>query len=98
LFKSLRGDNSKRVKMHKKYFKIFFSRTTGPISTRLGINHPGGEGIQVCSNEGRHFALRGDNSKRVKIYKNILKSPEPLGQFQPDLAQITIWERGFKFV
>jgi hypothetical protein len=27
-----------------------------------------GEGIQVCSNEGRRPSLRGDNSKRVKIH------------------------------
>jgi hypothetical protein len=44
---SLRGDNSKRVKIHKKYLKIFFFRTTGPISTRLGTNHSWGEGIEV---------------------------------------------------
>ena len=29
---------------------IFFSRTTGPISTKLGTKHPWVEGIQVYSN------------------------------------------------
>ena len=31
---------------------IFFSRTTGPISTKIGTKHPWGLGIQVCSDEG----------------------------------------------
>jgi hypothetical protein len=35
-----RGDNSERVKMHRKFVKIFFSRTRKPISIRLGINYP----------------------------------------------------------
>jgi hypothetical protein len=34
------------------YIFDFFSRTTGPILTRLATNHPLGEGIQVCLNEG----------------------------------------------
>jgi hypothetical protein len=34
-------------------FCIFdFFRTTGPILTRLGTNHPWVKGIQVCSKEG----------------------------------------------
>jgi hypothetical protein len=33
-------------------FKFFLFRTTGPILTRLGTNHPWGKGIQVCSDEG----------------------------------------------
>jgi hypothetical protein len=48
------------------YIFDFFSRTTWPIVTRLGTNHPWGEGIQVCSNEGDSPSLRGDNSERVK--------------------------------
>ena len=31
-------------------FQIFFSRTTGSISTKLGTLHPCLKGIQVCSN------------------------------------------------
>jgi hypothetical protein len=53
--------------VHKKYFKIFFSRTTGPNSIKLGTNHPWVKGIQVCSNEGPGLFQRGDNYKNVKI-------------------------------
>jgi hypothetical protein len=35
-----RGDNHKNVKMVQGLLKIFFSRTTGPILTRLDTNHP----------------------------------------------------------
>jgi hypothetical protein len=31
------------------YIFDFLSKTKGPILTRLGTNHPVGEGIQVCS-------------------------------------------------
>ena len=48
-----RGDNYKIVKIHWRNSKIFFSRTTGPISTtKLGTMHPWVKGIRVCSNEG----------------------------------------------
>jgi hypothetical protein len=50
------------------YIFDFFSRTTGPILTRLGTNHPWGKGIQVCSNEGNSRSPRGDNCERVKIH------------------------------
>ena len=43
---------------------IFFSRTTGPMSTKLGTRHPWVKRIQVCSNEGPHPFPRGDNSKK----------------------------------
>ena len=36
--------------------KIFLSRTTGPISTKLGTKHPWMKGIQVCSNEKSTYA------------------------------------------
>jgi hypothetical protein len=61
------GDNHKNVKMGWGHLKIF-SRTTGPILTRLGINRPWVEGIQVCSNKGNNPSPGGDNSKRVKIH------------------------------
>jgi hypothetical protein len=51
------------------HLRIFFSRTTGPILTRLGTNHPWGERIQVCSNEGDCLSPRGDNSETVKIHR-----------------------------
>jgi hypothetical protein len=38
---SPRGDNSKRVKIQRKFKKkLFFSRTRGPISIKLGTNYP----------------------------------------------------------
>jgi hypothetical protein len=62
-----RGDNYKNVKMGWGYLKIF-SRTTGPILTRLGTNHFWVKGIQVCSKEGDSHSSRVDNSNRVKIH------------------------------
>ena len=35
-----RGDNCEITKIHWRNFKIFFSRITGPISTKLGTEHP----------------------------------------------------------
>jgi len=35
--------------MHK---KIFFSRTSRPISAKLGKKHAWKMGIQICSNKG----------------------------------------------
>ena len=40
-------------------FKIFFSRTTEPISTKLGTNHPWVKGIQVRSKEGPPLFSKG---------------------------------------
>jgi hypothetical protein len=51
------------------HLKIF-SRTTGPILTRLGTNHPRRERIQVFLKEGDSPSPRGDNSERVKIHRN----------------------------
>ena len=65
---SPRGDDSEIIKLYWKYFKIFFSRTTGPISTKHKTKLPWMEGIYICSNEGPRLSLRGDNSKIVKLY------------------------------
>ena len=48
--------------------KIFFSRTTEPISTKLGTKHPWVKGIQVCSNDGSCPFPRGDNYEIAKIH------------------------------
>jgi hypothetical protein len=50
------------------YIFDFFSRTTGPILTTLGTNHPWGKGILNCWNEEDCLSPKGDNSKRVKIH------------------------------
>ena len=55
------------------YIFDFFSRTAMPILTKLGTNHPWGEGIQVCSNEGDCSSPRGNNSETVKIHWKFLK-------------------------
>jgi hypothetical protein len=69
------------------HLKIFFSRTTGPILTRLGTDHPYVKGIQVWSNEGDNPSTRGNNSKRLKFQKS---SSEPAGQIQSNLVQIIL--------
>ena len=40
-----RGDNYEIVKIHWRNLKIFFSRTTGPISAKLGTKYPWVKGI-----------------------------------------------------
>jgi hypothetical protein len=56
----------KKQKYTKKFQKIF-SRTTGPISIKLGTNHPWVKGIPVCSNEGADPLQRGDNYKNRMV-------------------------------
>ena len=46
-----RGDNNEIAKIHWRNLKFFFSRTTEPMSTKLGTKHPWMIEIQVCSNE-----------------------------------------------
>jgi hypothetical protein len=55
------------------YIFDFFPRTTGPIFTRLGTNHPWGKGILNSSNEGDWPFSRGDDHKRVNITDIFLK-------------------------
>ena len=50
----LRGDNDKTAKN----FKIFSSRTAGPISTKFDAKHRWVKGIQVCSNEEPFTSLK----------------------------------------
>jgi hypothetical protein len=63
---SQRGDNYKNTNMGWGHLKFFFTRTTGPIITRLDTNHPWGKGIKVSSNEWESSSPRGDNSKKSK--------------------------------
>jgi hypothetical protein len=63
-----RGDNHKNVKMGWGPLKIFYSRTTGPILTRLGTDHLWVKEIQVCTKKGDSLSPRGNNSKRVKMH------------------------------
>ena len=82
---------------------FFFSRTTGLISTKLGTKHHRLKGIKVYTNEGLvHVRLFQGQiiTKELKYIDEILKSssPEPLGQFQLNLAQSILWWSRFKFV
>jgi hypothetical protein len=47
--------------------KKIFSRTSWPISIKLGTNHPLVKGILLCSNKGPDLLQRGDNYKNVKM-------------------------------
>jgi hypothetical protein len=46
---------------------MFFSRNSGPISIKLGTNHPLVKEIQYSSNKGLGSLQRGDNHKNVKM-------------------------------
>ena len=66
---------------------IFFSRTTRPISTKLGTTYYWVKGIEVCSNEGPALFLEEIITKYRIYIKTLRKSsyPEPLCQFQTKL-------------
>ena len=81
-------------------FKIFFSRTTGPISTKLGINYPWVKRIEINSNQGLCPFPRGNNYKIEIIHWQIWKiffsrTTRPI---QSNLAQIILGWLGFKLV
>ena len=62
---------SKLWKYIDKLKKKFFSRTTWPISTKLGTMYPWVMRTLVCWNEGPHLFSRGDNYEIAKIqWKN----------------------------
>ena len=46
---------------------IFFSKTSGPISTKLRKKHSWVNGIYVCRNEGSSQCPRRDNNEMAKI-------------------------------
>ena len=93
-----RGDNNKIAEIHWQNIKIFFSRTTGVISFKLGTMHPWVKGIHVCWNEGPHPFTSGDNSQNVKLYWKYLKIFfRTTGPIQPNLAQSILGWREFKF-
>jgi hypothetical protein len=48
--------------------KKIFSRTSGPISIKLGTNNPWVKEIQNCSNKGPGLLQRGDNHKNAKMW------------------------------
>jgi hypothetical protein len=48
--------------------KVFFSRTSRPISIKLDINHPWVKGILNCANKGSDSLQRGNNHKNANIW------------------------------
>jgi len=52
----------------------FFSRTSWPISTKLGRKHAWGMGIQICSNKGAGPFWGPISGKIRKILINLQKS------------------------
>jgi hypothetical protein len=90
-----RGDNSKRVKIHCKISKIFFSRTSRPRSIKRGTNYPWVTGIEVCLvfffYNGPGPLQRGDNHKDVKKGWGLLKIfSRTTGPILTDSAQIIL--------
>ena len=65
-----RGDYCEIAKIHRRNSKIFFSRTTEPISTKLGTKHPWVKMILVLFFQMNDHALlkSGDNCKIVKLH------------------------------
>jgi hypothetical protein len=63
---SPRGESSERVIIHRKFLKIFFSRTSRPKSIKLSTNYPLVKRIQVCSNKGPGPLQKGDNHRNVR--------------------------------
>jgi hypothetical protein len=60
---------------------IFSSRTSKPISIKLGTNHPLVKGIKDCSKEGPGSIPRRDNHRNAKIgldhFKIFSRTTEP---------------------
>jgi hypothetical protein len=56
----------------------FFSRTSRPISMKLGTNHPWVKGIPNCTNQVPGPFRRGVNHKKAKMgwgsFKNLLRN------------------------
>ena len=52
---------------------IFFSKTTGQISTKFGTKHPRVKEIQVCSNKRPCHLPMGDNIEQLKIHWRNMK-------------------------
>ena len=63
-----RGDNYKIAKIHWQMFQIFFSRTSGSISAKLGTIRLWVKGIQVCSNEGLCPFSKGEIITKLRKY------------------------------
>jgi hypothetical protein len=52
-------------------FKEIFSRTSRPISIKLGINHTWVKGIPNCLKKGQGPLQRGEITKMVQVHLKI---------------------------
>ena len=95
---SPRGDKSENIKLYWKYLKIFFSRTTNPISTKLGTKHPCVEWIQVCSNAWSRPHPRGDTSEIGNFYSKYLKVflSRTTARISTKLSTVHPWDKGIQ--
>jgi len=73
----------------------FFSRTTRPISTKLGMKHTLGMGIQICS--GPFWGPISGKIGKVLINLQNSSSHEPLSAVHWYLAWSILGARGFNF-
>jgi hypothetical protein len=55
------------LNVHVFILKKKFSRTSEPISIKLGTNHPYVKGIQNCTNKGPGTLQKGDNHKNANM-------------------------------
>ena len=77
-----------------------FSRTTGPISIKVGTKHPCLKVIQVCLNEEPHLFPRGNNYKIMnKHWQNFkIIFSRTTGPISPKLVKKHFLVKVFKFV
>jgi hypothetical protein len=66
----LRGDNHKNVKLGWGHLKIF-SRTSGPILTRLGTNHPWGRKFKFVQIKG-HVLFKGEIITKMSKWGGVI--------------------------
>ena len=60
-----KGDNCEIAKIHRRNLKIFFSRTIGPISTKLGIL--GCRGFKFVQIKNHSILMKWDNGVLIMI-------------------------------
>ena len=79
--------NSKNTRTR---LRIFFSKNTEPISTKLRTKHPWVKGMWVCSNNGPRYFPSGDNDEVAKIHWRNLKIfiPRSTGSISTKLLHV----------
>ena len=78
--------------------KIFFSRTNGPISTKLGTKHPWVKNTHVCSNESLCPFPKGNNNKIARLHWQNKKKffSRTTGQITTKLGTKHPWVKGIQ--